>query len=193
MRIGLDIDNVITDMDKSLLDEFIKEDKRKRNRGIINKNASITGGMFDWSKEEVKEFFCTHMERIAKTLDVRENAKYYIDKFLEEGHEVYLITHRAYPEYHEPEETTIKWLKDNEINYTKLIFSATPDKTIECKNNSIDVMIDDRVKQCKKMIENKVKCIVMLTRYNHSEAEGMEYAKNWDDLFSKIKKYIKVR
>ena len=45
MIIGLDIDNVITDLDKTFLEEFLKEDKNKRNLGIINKNAKhITQG-----------------------------------------------------------------------------------------------------------------------------------------------------
>ena len=38
MRIGIDIDNVIADLDKTFLEEFEKEDKNKRNKGIINKN-----------------------------------------------------------------------------------------------------------------------------------------------------------
>ena len=35
MRIGLDIDNVISNFDKKLMEELIKEDKNKRNTGII--------------------------------------------------------------------------------------------------------------------------------------------------------------
>lgn len=51
MRIGIDIDNVIADLDKTFLEEFEKEDKNKRNKGIINKKAKhITEGMFDWSE-----------------------------------------------------------------------------------------------------------------------------------------------
>ena len=58
MNIGLDIDNVISNFDKTLLEEFIIEDKNKRNNGIINKSSkSITNGMFDWTKEEVEKFF----------------------------------------------------------------------------------------------------------------------------------------
>mgnify|MGYP006788415495 CR=1 FL=1 len=34
MRIGLDIDNVVTNFDKKILEEFYKEDKNKRNKGI---------------------------------------------------------------------------------------------------------------------------------------------------------------
>ena len=41
MRIGLDIDNVISNFDKKLMEELIKEDKNKRNTGIINYNRTV--------------------------------------------------------------------------------------------------------------------------------------------------------
>lgn len=33
MKIGIDIDNVISDLDKTFLEGFLKEDKNKRNTG----------------------------------------------------------------------------------------------------------------------------------------------------------------
>lgn len=57
MKIGLDTDNVILDTDEEILKEMLIEDRKKRNRGIINKDADyIFLGMFDWTKEEVDEF-----------------------------------------------------------------------------------------------------------------------------------------
>ena len=57
MRIGIDIDNVIADLDKTFLEEFEKEDKNKRNNGIINRKAKhITEGMFDWSSKEIEDY-----------------------------------------------------------------------------------------------------------------------------------------
>lgn len=50
MRIGIDIDNVISSFDNELLKEYLKHDKELRNTGIINKNAPyIRNGMFDWT------------------------------------------------------------------------------------------------------------------------------------------------
>lgn len=39
MRIGIDIDNVISSFDNELLKEYLKHDKELRNTGIINENA----------------------------------------------------------------------------------------------------------------------------------------------------------
>ena len=46
MRIGIDIDNCISNFDDVLLEEYIKHDKELRNTGIINdKPYHITVGM----------------------------------------------------------------------------------------------------------------------------------------------------
>ena len=75
MRIGLDIDNVISNFDKKLMEELIKEDKNKRNTGIINHNANNIYEMFDWSNEEIEEFFCNNCEEWAKTLELNEEVQ----------------------------------------------------------------------------------------------------------------------
>ena len=125
MNIGLDIDNVIADFDSKILEEFYIEDKNKRNKGIINPKGKWIKDQFDWNEQEIEQFFNTNMERIAKEIKPKRDAKYYIDKLLEEGHKIYLISHRAQPHYEKPFETTVNWLKTHDINYTKLIISET--------------------------------------------------------------------
>lgn len=192
MNIGLDIDNVITDFDKDILKEFLIEDKNKRNSGIINPKARhINQGMFDWSQDEVDEFYNKNMERIAKVLKPKYACKKYMDKLLADGHKLFLISHRAYPHYIEPEKTTLDWLTKHKINYTKLILSHSPDKTEECKNYNIDIMIDDRAGQCKKMRAQGVNCILMLTKYNRREVEDLPYATSWKNLYERITKWKK--
>lgn len=189
MRIGLDIDNVITDFDSAILEEFLKEDKNKRNKGIINENARhIIKGMFDWSEDEIQDFFNNNMERIAKTLKPRENAKNYMDKLLEDGNELYLISHRANPHYNHPFEVTKRWLEDNNINYTKLILSETTNKSKECLDNKIDVMIDDVISNCLKLEESNIKCYLMYTRYNYKQDKIRNIVKDWEDLYKKVGK-----
>ena len=57
MKIGIDIDNVISNFNEKLLKAYIEHDKKLRNTGIINKNVPyIRNGMFDWTDEEEKLF-----------------------------------------------------------------------------------------------------------------------------------------
>ena len=62
-------------------------------RGAYGIDKNINEKTID---EEVEEFYEKNMERIAKTLKVKKDAKYYMDKLLSEGKELYLISHRAY-------------------------------------------------------------------------------------------------
>ena len=95
MRIGIDIDNVISNFNEELLNEYINHDKNLRNSGVINKKAEyIRRGMFDWSETEEQEFYKSNIERIAKNLKVKHGAKKYIDKLKEEGHYICIITGR---------------------------------------------------------------------------------------------------
>ena len=194
MNIGLDIDNVITDFDDLILKEFLIEDKNKRNSGIINKNARhINHGMFDWTQTEIDNFYADNMERIAKELKPRRNCKKYIDKLLKDGHKIILISHRAYPHYKNPLQTTTFWLDKNKINYTKLVLSESPNKTKECQENHIDIMVDDRASQCKIMNTNGINTMLMLTRYNLKEKDDLPFATSWKNLYEKIKSTNKKR
>lgn len=64
MRIGIDIDNVISNFDEVLLKEFLNQDKKLRNTGIVNEEIYITRGMFDWSQEEIDEFYHNNIKKL---------------------------------------------------------------------------------------------------------------------------------
>ena len=80
MNIGIDIDNVISNFNEALKEEFLKHDKELRNTGIVNPNLYMTKGMFDWSEDEIWGFYLENIERIVKSLEVKPGAKEYIDK-----------------------------------------------------------------------------------------------------------------
>jgi Uncharacterized conserved protein len=186
MRIGLDIDNVILNTDDVLLENMLLEDKKIRNSGIINKEAYIFSGMFDWSKEELIDFFINNMERIAKTLNPLKDSIKYINKILEDGHQIYLISNRSNLYYKDAIKTTKENLKDNKINYTKLIITQTNDKSDACKNNNIDIMFDDRPSNCFMLLEKGVKCCLVKTIYENRTFDNLNIVNNWEEIYLKI-------
>ena len=92
MNIGIDIDNVISNFNEELLKEFMAHDKELRNSGIVNSDAYITRGMFDWSKDEFDDFYYKNIERIAKNLKVIDKAPDYIKRLREKGYKIYIIS-----------------------------------------------------------------------------------------------------
>ena len=79
MRIGVDIDNVLSNFSEELLREYIIHDKEINGNGIINKNECIRK-MFDWKDEEEKKFYKENIERIVVNLKPIKNCAKYIRK-----------------------------------------------------------------------------------------------------------------
>lgn len=193
MKIGIDIDNVISNFNDTLLIEYLLHDKELRNSGIINKNADyIRKGMFDWNEDEETNFYKNNIERIAKKLGVIEGAKEYIDKLHDDGHIICIITGRDNGEYTEPYNMTKKWLEDNSIYYDNLILTDAYDKrakTKQCLEHNIDIMIDDSVRICSDCIENGITTILMDTPYN--KYSNIQRVKSWKEFYRYVSNYKK--
>lgn len=110
MKIGIDIDNVISNFNDELLKEYLKHDRKLRNTGIINGDVFIRYGMFDWTEKEETEFYKNNIERIAIKLKPLNRATETIKKLKEDGNEIIIITGRNNGEYTNPYKLTEKWL-----------------------------------------------------------------------------------
>lgn len=189
MRIGIDIDNVISSFDNELIKEYLRHDKTLRNTGIINENADyIRRGMFDWTEEEEKAFYNENIERIATNLKPIHNAKKYIDKLKEDGNEIYIITGRDNGDYSNPYDMTINWLNKHEISYDKLILTNAYDKQAKaevCIKNNIDIMIEDSTSIAINIKQAGIRVLHMRTRFNQ-KSEELEGVLSWREIYSKI-------
>ena len=197
MNIGIDIDNVISNFDEVLKQEFLKHDKELRNTGIINPEAHITKGMFDWTDDELWPFYLENIERIAQKLDVIEGAKKYIEKLKEDGHTIVIITGRDNGEYKDPYTMTKKWLKEKGIVYDKLIFTngyknGKQGKAEKCLENDIDVMIDDSARICRECFQKNIPTLIMDKPSNRDETE-IARVHNWKEIYKFITNYKKEK
>lgn len=194
MKIGIDIDNCISNFDDTLLKEYLKHDKELRNTGIINENAeSIRRGMFDWTEKEENDFYNSNIENFAKKLKPLEDSSYYINKLMEDGHEIYIISGRNNGEYTNPWKLTEKWLNKYSVVYDKLILTDTYDKhakTVACLENNVDLMIEDNIKISLDLVSNGIKVLTMNTRYNQKE-KTLDRVSKWKEIYERILKLNK--
>ena len=194
MRIGIDIDNVISNFDDTLLKEYLKHDKELRNTGIINENSEyLRKGMFDWTEKEEKSFYNANIEEFAKKLKPLEDVSYYIKKLKEDGHKIYIITGRDNGEYTNPYKLTEEWLNRYDIIYDKLLFTNAYDKhakTEVCVENNIDLMIEDSTRISLDLINNGIKVFTMNTRYNQKE-QSLDRVSKWKEIYERISKLTK--
>ena len=198
MRIGIDIDNVISTFNEELLEEFLKHNKELGYGKEMNNNATyITRGMFNWKEGEVQAYYKNNIEKIIKKLNVKRDAKKYIDKLKNDGHYIYIITGRDNGEYLDPYNNTKKWLEDKSIKYDKLILTNAykndeHGKSEKCIENNIDIMIDDSVDICKDCINYGITTLLMDTPYNR-QSNDITRVHNWKEIYDYITNYRKQK
>lgn len=190
MRIGIDIDNVISNFNDVLLEDYLKHDKELRNNGIVNKDAYIRE-MFDWSEEEEKNYYKNNIEKMAQKFKPIKDCSKYIKKLRETGNIIFIISGRNNGEYSEPYNMTAQWLKKYGVEYDKLILTNAykhQEKANCCIENDIDIMIDDSIHVCERCLEKNIDCILFETPYNKNE-DRFKKASNWEELYDLISNY----
>lgn len=183
MKIGIDIDGVLTDISRFYLDYGAKFAFENNIGKLANPNGYEIEDILDLEADAHKEFWKKYDDYYTKKEYTREFASEVIEKLKSSGNEIHLITARN-PKYENGEKWTIDWLKESNIYYDKLIFT---DKKFEyCKDNNIDLMIEDNPNTIFK-ISKLIPVICYDNRYN-KECKGNNITRgySWYDIYNKI-------
>lgn len=183
MKIGIDIDDTIANS----WDTFIPIYSKEFNIPIEELQVSKPYYYSLKNKITVEEYF----EKMSKihddiTLDIpiKENVKEVIDKLYELGHKVIFITARG-KSHTNPYTITKKYLDDHKIKYEKLIVDASEKDKI-CKEEKIDLFIDDSIKHCQSVSLKGIEVLLFETKYN-KEDKQFKHIKNWNEVYEYIK------
>ena len=163
---------------------------------LENINAIDTTDMFLWEEDIAHKFWNTYREDLVVKSPTKKYASEVINKLKNEGNLIYIITARKnndewFPDFlkEDVEEITKKWLKENKIYYDEIAFDVK-DKGKYCKNNNIDIMIEDDPNNLRKLIGN-TNVIIFDYPYNRNvEFTDLTRAYSWYDIYYKIN-YIK--
>ncbi len=194
MRIGIDIDGVLTNIEQYLLDYMTKycvENNIDFKIGSSNYHYYKT---FNITTEQEKNFWNKYLEKYAIEEKARPFASEVIKKLKEEGHEIYIVTARWLTnrddEVGENMRKIVKdWLEENDIIYDKLVFSKAEKerKSQEMLEHKIDLMIEDSPSNIKEL-SNIIPILCYSTGYNR-ECVGNRITRcySWYDIYRKIK------
>lgn len=189
MRIGIDIDGVLTDISKFYLDYGAKFAFENNIEPIItDPNEYEIEEILDLEKGAHKEFWEKYDEFYTKKIYTREFAAEVIDKLKSNGNEIHIITARN-PKEEQSETWTSDWLDDNNIHYDNLVFT---DKKVEyCREKNIDLVIEDNVNNV--LALSKIIPVICLDNGYNKECEGKNITRcySWYDIYSKILKMNK--
>lgn len=176
MRIGIDIDGVISDFvfefNKLVLIKFnypLREDE------IYLHDLYLVLGI---NQDECLELIEITLK---KDLNLVEDAKRVLD-LIKKHNEIYLLTARS----DKFKETTIKWLKRKLIPFDKILFLNEGEK-YSCKEN-FDIIIEDCLKDAINW-RKKVKYVIIFDRPWNKTLDVKKQlirVKNWAEILKKI-------
>lgn len=190
MRIGIDIDGVLTNDDDYILDHVSKYAYENNIDGIIN-GYGYEYQKLNWDEETILKYRKKYFYEYVDNEPARRYAGEVISKLKNDGHEIFIITGR-YKSFEDSSEGEImrekirKFLKNNNIPYDKLIFAEVP-KIKELKENKIEIMIEDSASTIP-LIKDIVHVLCFDTRYNIDlKCDNMTRVFSWYDIYMKIK------
>ena len=185
MKIGIDIDDVLTNTSQKLKEYLEKYEKSGDGKKYI---VEIMRG--EAPTQNIKDFFKNYSSEIFKNATLKSNAKEVIDNLIKNGNQIIFITSRGEKLFPNSEKITLEYLKNNNINYSNIIFNSM-EKQYDCVNNNIDIMIDDSVKNCELVSNVGIKTIVYTSEVNKNINTSIERVENWIELNDKINGYQK--
>ena len=188
MRIGIDLDGVVFDSEKyfRIYSELYDIQVLKRNSLIDNQELKFQN-RYNWTEEEQEDFLNIYHEKIVVEANFMPGAKEVLEILKQEGHELLIITARG-GWNKKMIDITKKRLEESKMNIFDKYYFATEDKAEVCKNENIDVMIDDSYEKCESISKNKIKTIYLKDAPSYNlENEYVKVLYNWGEIYRYIK------
>ena len=189
MRIGIDIDGVLTDLARFVSDYGIKFCHENNIEYKIKDDSYYESEALGISLENAEKFWNKYLPYYATEYKPRKFASEVIKK-LKENNEIYIITARneeGLPKevYGKMQELVKRWLTENNIEYDKLIFTVGS-KLPYCLENAIDIMVEDSPRNLIE-ISTKIPVLCFDNSYNKKvEGENITRVYSWYDVLQKI-------
>ena len=188
MKIGIDLDGVVIDSETTFrtYEEIFDIDILKGNN-LINKKEPKFQARYNWTNEQEKEFIEKYFMTVSKESNLMSGFVGIYNLLKEQGHEFVVITARG-GFIKEMKDDAIRLLEENNIKFDKYYWNVE-DKLEICKNEKVDIMIDDDWKIIKRLADNEVKTLYFRDT-NLMKLEENEYIKednNWGEIYRYIK------
>ena len=184
MKIGIDLDGVVIDSEttfRTYEEIFAIEDLN--NRKIIDFEEPKYQTIYEWSKEEQQKFNEKYLLKASRESNLMSGFLPIYNIFKKLGFEMIVITARGVF-IEEMKDDAIRLLNENNIVFDKYFWNIH-NKLEICKNENIDVMIDDDYKIIQQLSEAKIKTLYFRDT-NLKKLDENNYiheVNNWGDVY----------
>ena len=184
MKIGIDLDGVIFDSETIFrVYEEIFAIENLNNRPIINLEEPKYQGRYSWSNEEQNEFNKQYLLKGAIESNLMPWFKIIFDKLKKQGHEFVVITARG-GFFDEMIDIAKELLEKNIIKFDKYYWKIY-NKLEICKNENIDIMIDDDYNNIEQLVNGGIKTLYFrdTNMKKLPESKLIHEVNNWGDIY----------
>ena len=199
MIIGIDIDGVILDTE-NLFNVYAElYDIEKKKTSIKEEKSWLIEKRYNWTDEEIKEYWEKHVEKVTQESSFVAGADVIIRKLKDQGHTLIINTARGIEDGFTSKklreiliESAKEKFKKEKLTFSKYYWAVT-DKSIPCKNENIDIMIEDNYGNCLKVAKEKIHSIYLQNSVYPKtiENEYIHEANNWGEIYRIIQNYKK--
>lgn len=180
MRIGVDIDGVISDSYTVWLQELNQ---------YYGKNITVLEDyemhlVFDVPWDDMNNFFVQNVQKLFSIPKPMKGAKEGIETLLAEGHEVIYVTARTPDE----EEYTFDWMSKHGIPHEQILFSGLKSKVDLVKQWQLEIFIEDYMKNAEVIAELGLPVLLLNASYNQGELpQGVMRCADWSEILKDIR------
>lgn len=188
MKIGIDIDGVLIDFEERLRCKAeIYNYIERKNVNKNNDKCYWVQDKYGWSEEEWSYFKEKYLIELTKESCIKPGAKEILDLLKQEGNELIIISARGI-NYLEMITLVEEKIKEYNILFDKFYWRTT-DKLEICKNEKIDIMIDDNPDTCEKLSQNNIKTLYFRNIYGKvlTENSYLREVYDWGNVYRVIK------
>lgn len=180
MNIAIDLDGVLFDTElwfmtyANLFNLDLKKGKVKNKYGIRVQDR------YNWSEKDVRKYIESCSFQIEEKAPMMPLAKEVL-LALEKKNNLFVISSRGL--LHDGEEAvTLKRLEKENLHFKKVLFRQHS-KVEACKQNNIDIIIDDYPSVVKEISENNIKCFYYKDlALEKIEKENVVEVRNWGEI-----------
>ncbi len=188
MKIGIDLDGVVIDSETTFrtYEEIFDIDTVKGNN-LINREEPKFQARYNWTEEQKQEFIEKYFLTVSKESNLMSGFVGVYNLLKKQGHEFVVITARG-GFVKEMKDDAIRLLEENKIIFDKYYWKID-DKLEVCKNENIDIMIDDDWRIIKKLADNNIKTLYFRDTdlVKLEENKNIKEVNNWGDIYRIIK------
>ena len=190
MRIGIDIDGVLTDEYSFVLDYGTKYFSEKKIKYNLHNDIYDSENIFEVTEKQYDEFWDKYIFYYSKNIPIRPFASEVIKSLKSAGNDIYIITSRSFTTYENKYKAKMQnivkeWLDKNNVVYDELIFSRN--KANICKEKNIDIMIEDKPENI--LLISKDRLVICYDHPYNNKLTNSNIIRcySWYDIYDKIK------